>query len=263
MWRHLRNGCSFRSVFFLLLYYHYLRVVFNLFLYCVHENFRIVFKSNKNTRQICLNVNYPPNGISLYRIPFWNDERPEAKKRRRQWISFVSRKRTKWNPSKSSVVCSAHFSSNDFVRKFTGFAEKTEERRHRNIGNPCCLSEGGEIYVKSWMTTCKMLRDFLVLLNLSRKPSVLQNFVGCHDLDLKSSDDTNTDRNLSNVLRRRIFHLERWRNRVKLAKNKVKLAKCRAQLKTRSSKYVLLLSEATSDLNYWLVLDFYRFRSWK
>ena len=57
------------------------------------------------------------------KIPFWNDERLEAKKRRRQWISFVSRKRAKWNPSKSSVD-RAHFAYNDFVRNFTGFSEK-------------------------------------------------------------------------------------------------------------------------------------------
>ena len=72
----------------------------------------------------CSNVNDPANGISLHRIPFWNDERPEAKKRRRQWLAFVSRKRAKWTPSKTSVVCSAHFTPDDLVRKFTCLTEK-------------------------------------------------------------------------------------------------------------------------------------------
>ena len=32
----------------------------------------------------CSKVNDPANGIPLHRIPFWNDEQPEAKKWRRQ-----------------------------------------------------------------------------------------------------------------------------------------------------------------------------------
>ena len=83
----------------------------------------------------CSNINDMANGISLHRIPYWNDERPEAKKRRRQWIAFVSRKRAKWNPSKSSVICSAHFTPDDFVRKIPtveGTSLKFEARLKRD-----------------------------------------------------------------------------------------------------------------------------------
>ena len=96
----------------------------------------------------CSNVNDPSNGISLHRIPFWNDERPEAKKRKRQWISFVSRKRAKWIPSKSSVICSAHFTPDDFVRKFAGFAEKELKYDARLKRDDIGISAIPSVYLK-------------------------------------------------------------------------------------------------------------------
>ena len=35
-------------------------------------------------------------GISLHVIPFFEDERPEAKRRRKKWVDFVKQKRAKW-----------------------------------------------------------------------------------------------------------------------------------------------------------------------
>ena len=37
----------------------------------------------------CSNVRSLENGIGLHTIPFYGDERPEAKKRRMRWIDFV------------------------------------------------------------------------------------------------------------------------------------------------------------------------------
>ena len=93
-------------------------------------------------------MNDSSNGISLHRIPFWSDKRPEAKKRKRQWISFVSCKRAKWIPSKSSVICSAHFTPDDFVRKFAGFAEKELKYDARLKRDDIGISAIPSVYLK-------------------------------------------------------------------------------------------------------------------
>ena len=56
-------------------------------------------------------------GIALHTIPFYGDDRPQAKKRRKRWVDFVKAKRAKWEPSKSSVICSKHFKPDDFTRR--------------------------------------------------------------------------------------------------------------------------------------------------
>ena len=55
--------------------------------------------------------------IAIHRIPYYGDSRPEAVKRRKRWIDFVKQKRAKWEPSKSSGVCSKHFTVDDFQRR--------------------------------------------------------------------------------------------------------------------------------------------------
>ena len=67
----------------------------------------------------CSNVRSLEDGIALHTIPFYSDERREAKKRRKRWIDFVTLKHAQWEPSKSSVICSKHFKPDDFVRKYT------------------------------------------------------------------------------------------------------------------------------------------------
>ena len=69
----------------------------------------------------CSNIKDGENGISLHRIPFFNDECKEAKRRRRKWIKFVNRRSAKWLPSRSSVVCSVHFMLEDFVIRSSAF----------------------------------------------------------------------------------------------------------------------------------------------
>ena len=38
-------------------------------------------------------------GLVLHAIPFYNDDRPEARKRRKKWVDFVKQKRAKWEPT--------------------------------------------------------------------------------------------------------------------------------------------------------------------
>ena len=64
----------------------------------------------------CSRENSLESGISLHKIPFLNDDRPEAKKRRKKWTDFVSIKRKEWTATKHSVVCSEHFRFDDFER---------------------------------------------------------------------------------------------------------------------------------------------------
>ena len=57
-------------------------------------------------------------GPSLHKIPFYGDDRPEAKRRRKKWVDFVSRKRDKWRPTTHSVICSVHFNASDYEKKY-------------------------------------------------------------------------------------------------------------------------------------------------
>ena len=58
-------------------------------------------------------------GIALHTIPFYNDDRREARKRRKKWVDFVKCKRAKWEPTKTSAICSKHFKPEDFKRRFS------------------------------------------------------------------------------------------------------------------------------------------------
>ena len=62
------------------------------------------------------NVTNLKEGISLDNLPFYDDDRPEAKRRRKEWVVFVRLKRMKWQPSQSSVLCSELFRREDFFR---------------------------------------------------------------------------------------------------------------------------------------------------
>ena len=63
--------------------------------------------------------NTPENGIVLHSIPYFGDDQPQAKKRRKKWVDFVKQKRAKWENSKNSAICSVHFKPEDFQRLFT------------------------------------------------------------------------------------------------------------------------------------------------
>ena len=56
-------------------------------------------------------------GISLNKLSFYGDDRPEAKKRRQKWVNFVRLKHAKsWKPSQSSLLYLEHFKRDDFIR---------------------------------------------------------------------------------------------------------------------------------------------------
>jgi hypothetical protein len=66
----------------------------------------------------CKNKASLKDGISLHTIPYFNDERAEAKRRRKIWVDFIAAKRV-FVPSKSSTICSAHFKPEDYERRFS------------------------------------------------------------------------------------------------------------------------------------------------
>ena len=66
----------------------------------------------------CSNTPDLEKGIALHSIPYFGDDRPQAKKRRKKWVDFVKQKRAKWEPSKNSAICSVHFKPEDFQRLF-------------------------------------------------------------------------------------------------------------------------------------------------
>lgn len=72
----------------------------------------------------CSNSPNSEKGISLHKIPFYGDDRSEAKARRKKWTDFVQLKRAKWSPTASSAVCSCHFAPKDFTRRLTFSTQK-------------------------------------------------------------------------------------------------------------------------------------------
>ena len=64
----------------------------------------------------CSNVPDIENEIVLHKIPYDQDVRPEAIKRRKRWVDFVKRKRANWEPTNSSCICSRHFAPDAFER---------------------------------------------------------------------------------------------------------------------------------------------------
>ena len=67
----------------------------------------------------CSNTRNTEKGIGLHKIPYYRDDRKEAKARRKKWVAFVKLKRAKWEPSVSSAICSCHFSPEDFTKRLS------------------------------------------------------------------------------------------------------------------------------------------------
>ena len=61
------------------------------------------------------NVKNPKEGILMHFIPYYGDERPEPKRRRKKWVDFLKQKRARWEPSKTSVLCSLYLKPEDFT----------------------------------------------------------------------------------------------------------------------------------------------------
>ena len=86
----------------------------------------------------CSNESNLAKGISLHRVPFWNDDRREAKKRRKKWLNFIGQKRMSWTATKHSAVCSVHFQSDDFEQLYVvevpGTKPYTPRLKRDNVG---------------------------------------------------------------------------------------------------------------------------------
>ncbi|KAK3741171.1 hypothetical protein QZH41_002996 [Actinostola sp. cb2023] len=63
----------------------------------------------------CSNNPNSEEGITLHIIPYFGDDRPLAKSRRKRWIQFVKTKRSKWSPSASSAVWSRRFLPTNYI----------------------------------------------------------------------------------------------------------------------------------------------------
>jgi len=62
--------------------------------------------------------------IPLHTIQLYADDRPKSKKRRKRGVDFVKLKRSKREPSKTSVIYSKHFKADDFVRRLDVSSEQ-------------------------------------------------------------------------------------------------------------------------------------------
>ena len=99
----------------------------------------------------CNNSASLEKGISVHRIPFWNDDRPEAKRRRKLWIDFVKKKRAHWTPTQASAVCSVHFTADSYERRFGSLP---------GLGKPCHPRlKRDEIGIKSFPTLFKPVSE--------------------------------------------------------------------------------------------------------
>ena len=67
----------------------------------------------------CGTIKDDSRNISLHTIPFYGDEGAEEIRRQKRWVDFVKQKRARWEPSKTSKVCSEHFKDEDFMRQFS------------------------------------------------------------------------------------------------------------------------------------------------
>ena len=81
----------------------------------------------------CSNAANPAEGISLHLIPFAGDERPEAKRRGKQWVDLRN-KRAKWEATPNSSVCSARFAKEDFYDMFATLSTKKPRLIFDKIG---------------------------------------------------------------------------------------------------------------------------------
>ena len=96
----------------------------------------------------CSNMKDLDNGISLHRIPFFNDERTEAKRRRKTWVEFVHRKRAKWVPSKTSVICSVHLLPDDFATRYAVLPDLMGGIKRRLLEDDIGVVPVPSLYVK-------------------------------------------------------------------------------------------------------------------
>ena len=64
----------------------------------------------------CSNTKDEKRGISIHQIPFFGDQRPEAKEKTAKVVAFVNVRRKNCTASKHSVISFVHFTPADFSR---------------------------------------------------------------------------------------------------------------------------------------------------
>jgi hypothetical protein len=69
---------------------------------------------NKRVVYGCDNTPNLKEGITLQNIPFFGDDRAQAKKIRRRCVDFVKQKLAKWEPTQGSLICSFALTLNIF-----------------------------------------------------------------------------------------------------------------------------------------------------
>ena len=86
---------------------------------------------------LCNNVTDPENNISLHRIPFFGETCPIKQRRWNRWLNFVLERRKNWVPRKTSSLCSAHFTEDDFMRPLNLGAVKIKRELKRDQSGIC------------------------------------------------------------------------------------------------------------------------------
>ena len=66
----------------------------------VKKNFVMKKKPNRCVAGNCGNFANTKEEIILHKFPFFNDEKGEAKRRRKKWVDFVKAKQAKWQPKR-------------------------------------------------------------------------------------------------------------------------------------------------------------------
>ncbi|KAK3729921.1 hypothetical protein QZH41_018079 [Actinostola sp. cb2023] len=101
--------------------------------------------------------------ISLHRIPYFEDQRPEAKARRKTWVDFVLRYRDKWQVTKNSVICSEHFRPEDYCNMFSKLEGQTAAIRPRLKRDSVGISVVPSIHKPKEVTTMSARSRRMVL----------------------------------------------------------------------------------------------------
>ena len=133
----------------------------------------------------CSNEPNVEKGIVLHCIPFANDERQEAWKRRKKWIDFVQRKRLKWTPGTTSSICSQHFKEDDFQRKFFVLASEEKNVKYMprlkrdKIGVSVCPSVYLSSSTKPEETERDIRRKVSYFVQNSILPLLINDFFRC------------------------------------------------------------------------------------
>ena len=103
----------------------------------------------------CSNTKDEIKGFSIHQIPFYDDTRLEAVKRRGKWISFVNGNRKHWTPSKYSGALLGAFrtrsflSTNSAIRSVSQFYRPNVEQRYSTQDQSLIASPFGKIYLTS------------------------------------------------------------------------------------------------------------------